>query len=352
MVDPVVRFLSKVPAVIWDRIPVRVLEPLAGYLVRLPEETWEELPSRLLSAMVSRLLQIRANARYPGWRFGIRASDPNDFEARRRLTLWQLIGARSDKVRLRCRWLDDLKFDLHLGNDLSLALFVEGTYEPNEFAFLAERLRPGMTFVDAGANEGLYTLFGARRVGPQGRVLSVEPSTREFERLKSNVAANRLGNVLLVRAALSDRVGTAMLQVAENRHSGQNTLGSFAYAIQLYEQSETDVIPLDVLCKRHGIDRIDVLKMDVEGAELSILRGATSMLRRHPPIILFELFNRSLHQQQASTQEVVDLLLALDYKLYVFDEATARLVPFDGSSDASINVVAAPRDFTLGEIGN
>jgi FkbM family methyltransferase len=90
-------------------------------------------------------------------------------------------------------------------------MFVGGSFEPNEFAWLDTILRPGMTFVDVGANDGLYALFAAQRVGPQGKVLAIEPSQREFMRLDRNLRLNRLTNVRAFRLAASSQYGEATL---------------------------------------------------------------------------------------------------------------------------------------------
>ena len=94
-----------------------------------------------------------------------------------------------------------MRLNLRLGNDVGWCVFVGGMYEANELAFLAAVLEPGMTFVDVGANEGLFTLVGASSVGDGGRVLAVEPSSREFERLGANIALNALDNVEASRLA-------------------------------------------------------------------------------------------------------------------------------------------------------
>jgi precorrin-6B methylase 2 len=83
---------------------------------------------------------------------------------------------------------------MYLGNDLSRCLYVGGTYEPMSSCFFP-KLQPGMTFIDVGANDGLYSLFAAKRVGPTGTVLALEPDRREFARLERNLRLNRLANI-------------------------------------------------------------------------------------------------------------------------------------------------------------
>ena len=127
------------------------------------------------------------------------------------------------------RWHGSTTVDLTLGNDNSLCLYVCGSFEPNEFAFLDRVLRPGMVFVDVGANDGYYTLFAARRVGPSGRVVAAEPSSRERAHLQRNLGRNGLDNVSVVPAAIGAAAGLADLHLAHGVHAGHNTLGSFAH---------------------------------------------------------------------------------------------------------------------------
>jgi FkbM family methyltransferase len=122
------------------------------------------------------------------------------------------------KMGCTIRWYNGLLVTMYLGNNLSRCLYGVGTYEPNEFMFLSGVLQPGMIFVDVGANDGLYRLFAAKRLGPSGRVVALEPSGREFARLERNLQLNRLP-----RLAASDRDGLATLRIAGFGHEGART---------------------------------------------------------------------------------------------------------------------------------
>ncbi|HVQ12312.1 MAG TPA: FkbM family methyltransferase, partial [Vicinamibacterales bacterium] len=126
-------------------------------------------------------------------------------------------------------WTDGLSVHILPKDQLSRALFVSGTYEPNTLSVLQKFLRRDDVFIDVGANVGIVSLAAGRWVGPQGRVYSFEPSEREHRSLIHNLELNEAINVTPVRAALSDRVGVATLRVAASGHGGLNTLGeSFA----------------------------------------------------------------------------------------------------------------------------
>ena len=113
------------------------------------------------------LAWLRPLAPYPAWRFDGEWDNPDErLQARRRI--WSHFRDHRLTAPVVMPWYRGLRVQVQLGNDTSKQLFIAGCTEPNEFAFVARVLRPGMVFVDAGANEGLFTLLAAGCVGPQG----------------------------------------------------------------------------------------------------------------------------------------------------------------------------------------
>ena len=299
------------------------------------------LADRQLLELARALAWTRPLGRCPGWRFGSDWDNPDPAFQRRR-EVWQECQARGLREPVLLDWHLGLRCFVHLGNDLSLPLFVGGCIDPNELAFLQQVLEPGATFVDAGANEGLYTLFASRLVGEHGRVVAVEPSRREFARLQRNVEVNELRNVSAHRLALGAQAGTATLTIAEPDHAGQNTLGGFAYEGVRAEGSETVTVrTLDELLRAEGLPRVAMIKLDVEGSELAVLHGALETLRRDRPLLLLELSEPALARQGSSGAAIGEFLSSLAYVTYSFSETTGAPVE-RGLQGASDNVVAAP----------
>jgi FkbM family methyltransferase len=284
--------------------------------------------------------------RYPGWTFGAEYYIERRWGSLRRGVLWEHAVEHRLDVPLTVRWYDGIEVDVLLGNDHSLCLYVSGTFEPNELHFLGQILKPGMTMLDIGANEGLYTLFGARRVGPTGRVVAFEPSSRERRSLQHNVTRNRLGNVTIVPSAVGSLEGTAALQIASGVHSGHNTLGSLVYddapAVGI---EHVPVERLDVVMDRLAIAKIDVIKIDVEGAEMHVLEGARRTLSSHRPVLMVEANDDALRAQGASTDALIAFLRGeLDYAILVFSPETGGVEPMSGEAGASANIVAVPSE--------
>ncbi len=293
-----------------------------------------------------RLAWVRPLGPYPGWRFNIDWDRPEpDF--RRRREIWTIFHERQRQVPLTINWYGRLRVNLYLGNDLSRPLFVGGCIDPNEFAFLDGLLRSGMTFLDVGSNDGLYALFASERVGPSGQVWAFEPSPREFERLSRNLELNRTRNIRTFPLALGSHTGEADLLIAGYGHEGQNTLGAFIYpGVENAEKVRVSVRKLDDLIAGQGLARLDVLKVDVEGAEVSVLQGAGRVLQSMRPVLLFELSDAALRNQGSSAGELLALLRGFDYRIYGFDATTGRPAPEQGL-DASLNRIAAPSERPL-----
>jgi FkbM family methyltransferase len=252
--------------------------------------------------------------------------------------VWKLLRSPFEST-----WLEGTRLTLYPGNEISRSIFVTGRYEPNEFSFLSRVLKPGMTFVDVGANIGLFTLYAASRVGSDGRVLAFEPSPREMACLRENVQLNGSDNVTLTAAALWDENAELELLVAPSGLSGHNTLGGFAYDTALERRERVRARRLDDILQEQQVSKVDVIKIDVEGAELRALRGMTQILETRHPWLLLELSDRSLQYQGTSSGEVVSFLGAKGYRLYSFDRETGLPTTYRPSPDSQ-NVVAALGD--------
>jgi FkbM family methyltransferase len=159
-----------------------------------------------------------------------------------------------------------------------LYLFGKGLTESREVSTLRSLIRPGMVIADIGANIGFYTLQMANWVGPAGRILAFEPDPYIFRQLERRVRASQLSNIDVHQLALSDRTGNATLySSAYNR--ADNRLAA-SHVESNVEASDVQVRRLDDFLAANGSPGIDAFKIDVQGSEAQVLRGAQETLRR------------------------------------------------------------------------
>lgn len=159
----------------------------------------------------------------------------------------------------------------------------DGNPETHEAALVERLLRPGMTVVDVGANHGLFTFEALEFIRPGGRLHSFEPAPATRELFEANLRANGVeGEVLVFGAAVGAESGEARLRVHDD-WSGLNTLAGrditwLGRELKPDRIVTVPVVTLDAHASEHGLDRIDFLKIDVEGFELDVLRGARGLL--------------------------------------------------------------------------
>lgn len=165
--------------------------------------------------------------------------------------------------------------DLDLGNYVDRMIYM-GCYEPLNTARFNRILAPGMTVVDVGANIGYFTLLAAQRVGPGGQVFAIEPHPANFRILSEAVAANGLTHVRAYQMALGDRRSTADLSMADQSVFPNRTASMVPP--KTAESVSVTVERLDACAADWGLDRIDLLKVDVDGFEAKVLDGARESL--------------------------------------------------------------------------
>ena len=173
-------------------------------------------------------------------------------------------------------------------------------------------LRPGAAAIDVGANLGEWTVPLARAVGPDGRVLAVEPAPRSADALAKTLAANALGQAALICCALGDRDGTAEFAVplvtSARSDTGTARIGPAGPG---HEVLNVALRRLDALAAEHRLDRIDLIKIDVEGHERRVLDGGETLLARFRPVLVIETGHEAADDRQA----IHDRLRGLGYRM-------------------------------------
>jgi len=156
-----------------------------------------------------------------------------------------------------------------------------GLYEVRKQRALRRLVAPGMTVCDIGANAGFYTLGLARLVGEDGRVLAFEPLPRNLAKIRHHLALNRVANVTLSDCALSDVTATLQFSEGDNDFTGRISKEAGDLEVQS--------VCLDQFLEKQSLPDPALLKIDVEGAEARVLKGAKELLFRAHPILVLAL---------------------------------------------------------------
>ena len=201
-----------------------------------------------------------------------------------------------------------------------------GVYERGEIAFFRSRFGADMTLVDIGANVGLYSALALSTPGFRGRVLAIEPHSESRRYLQKTIASNAAapGAALICGLAASDRPETVTLyQNPENK--GDNRL----YPDLLLRGAETvSADTLDNICRRYAITSAQFIKIDVQGAEAKVIRGATDLLAGSRDCILMtEFWPYGLSRCGADALEYLQMLQDLGLRLYELSGSRGALAP-------------------------
>lgn len=167
--------------------------------------------------------------------------------------------------------LDRQRMRLHVsGNSCEMRILVlPHLFDRYELRLLSRVMHPGCVFIDVGANVGIYTVFAALCAGPTSRIFAVEPNPAALERLRCNLSLNDLSNVVVEPIALGEQSGPVSFRL-DRRNIGSSSL-VFERDTPAGDVIEVQGQTLMTLCARHAIDRLDAIKLDVEGAEDQIL---------------------------------------------------------------------------------
>jgi FkbM family methyltransferase len=208
-----------------------------------------------------------------------------------------------------------------------------GYYERAEQTFCAGYLEAGMTAFDVGASHGFYALLFAKLAGPEN-VHAFEPEAGNFARLRTNLELNGFGAVHTVGAAAVDQPGEVELNVFPAGLYGWHTLGRPSLEVdgRPAEPVASRPVPgltLDGYCSEHGIERVDLMKLDVEGAELEALRGAERLLSEgRIRCLLFEVSQAMVEGMGHEPAEIFELLRGAGLTLHeLAEDGTLRPAP-------------------------
>lgn len=211
---------------------------------------------------------------------------------------------------------------------ISRVLLETGEWDPDTWRAMATYLPIGGTFVDVGAHMGHCSLLAATLVGSEGRVVAIEANPEMVQHLSQNIQASGAG-IEVQPVACSDSEGLLEIYVAPRANSGSSSISKANASLKgpLRKGYPVQARTLDAVFKQLNITRVDVLKIDVEGAELQVLNGAKETLASCQPVVVIELDDQLLRAMQSSSTEIHNFLASYGYVPDgTFDDANVRFV--------------------------
>ena len=245
-----------------------------------------------------------------------------------------------------------LRWHLDLSEGIDFSIYLFGVFERSTAVTLQKLVNSGDVVFDIGANIGAHTLGLARSVGPAGRVFAFEPASFAFAKLRDNLALNpeleaRTHSRQILLA--SEPCGLAQREIYASWPLTENSSVHPKHRGRLAATLGASVDTLDHFAECEGIDRVNLIKMDVDGQELQVLRGGLRILKEFQPLLVMEISPYVHAEHNNSFSTFVSLLREAGYSLQ--DAATWNPLPLDAArlealipDGASINAIARPKN--------
>ena len=258
---------------------------------------------------------------------------------------------RHAKITARVSDFDgNLTMSLLLSEHMQRRIFWMGYYSQDIAHLLNHLLKPGMVVLDVGANIGEITMLAAQRVRPEGRVFSFEPMDEISKQLEWHIKTNQLHQVSIQKIALGETIADNIPiylscgQVIEDENGG---LGSLYGGNQGQNPVQhITVTTLDDWQSKQHLERIDLIKIDIEGAELACLKGAKKSIQQYRPKIIIEIQDFSSARAGYKSSDILEFLSALNYEFHHIGKGGA-LTPLTTSSLQDFqNVLCTPQNTT------
>lgn len=217
---------------------------------------------------------------------------------------------------------DDICIYTNTKSYVEWKLFSTGSYENELRKLFAISLKPGDVALDIGANVGIQALRMSRLVGETGRIIACEPVEHLRKCLQKNIALNRSNNIQVVSYAISDFDGVTEIKI----NTSNWNQGTAALVSEGEKGTTVHVMTGDTLYNNYKLNRVDLIKIDVEGFEFQVLKGLKQVLINHKPRIIFEYDKAYWSRTACRFTECFEYLKGLNYTLYSVFESGAELI--------------------------
>ena len=236
------------------------------------------------------------------------------------------------KTMRRCR-REGIEYDLDISDYMQYCIYYGIETEPRDRLY--NLVKDGTTIIDVGTNIG-ETLLNLAKLNPNGKNIGFEPVPFLFEKARKHVDLNGFSNVILENSALSDKTGSLVFNYGNENNSG----GIFLTGETSNKDTSKIVTAetLDEYTERCDVKGISLIKIDVEGFEMNVLKGATQTLKKNKPDLFVEVNDKFLHRQGDSARKLLELLQSFGYSIK-YAETMQPLLVTDNFESRHFDVV-------------
>lgn len=240
-----------------------------------------------------------------------------------------------DVVRAGVTWR------LNIRGLVERSVYYLGVYEIHETRWLRQQVQPGWVACDVGANFGYYANLLALWAGRDAAIYAFEPSSGLFQTLSTNRELNKFTQLYPQHAAVDETIGVIQLELPPEGNQGLGRICDKGVKREGLRYEDVQTVTLDTFADEQGFERLDFIKIDVEGSEMRVLSGAEALIRRFKPKMMIEINPPSLEGFGASGPELLQKIRDLGYSVYVLKGS--QLTPLEaGDIKDYVNAICLP----------
>lgn len=244
------------------------------------------------------------------------------------LPFWLLIKIlKQDKLGVERIVLDkirdqDIRLWYFFDSDIGRSLYLTGSFENETLSLIKQIIRPGNVIFDIGANIGQFSVFMSKCLAGSGIVYAIEPYGKNIQLIKKNIEINKVNNISIHQIAIAEASGPTILRVYSDY--AYNSL-LLIDRKKLLREETVEAQTLDDFVEKNRITRIDLLKIDIEGFELSAFKGAVETLKKLKPAIIAEIQPLNIKALGIGRQDIIDYLSVFGYEAFLITNRGLRL---------------------------
>ena len=211
--------------------------------------------------------------------------------------------------------------------------FYIGSFEKETFSFFKKLVKPNMTIIDIGGNIGLFSLTASATMDDSGKIYAFEPAEEVFNDFQKNIELNNFKNIQLIKKGVADKSGEISFNICEDNAYNSINLTPMN---KIVRKITIKTVSLDDFCAKEEIKKIDIIKIDTEGAEFMVLKGGEKTLTKEDAPILIMEYNRFI-LSEAQLSDIRNILTKYGYNLWELRYGVIQ--PFDSSISSTVDLI-------------